>query len=372
MVRKRRLAVLAVTAALFLAFCACESGKPDEPSGGVSSESVFSAAFSSLPAESASSVSSAESVSAVSSESSETVSSDVSSESPDGEFRPWRGDGEPDLGELQLPTIPEEGFSFLQRSLILRAGETGQIAYEFKPVGASNRSLAWSSSDETVATVADGTVTAVGTGTATVRAETAAGHSAECWVTVVSADALTPLTRLAVRLTDGELAGRQFSRYDVNLDGTAELFVREIGADGTPVVTVYASDGQVLLSTRTGDGEEWAIWRREGGGRYLLLSYTRTTDGVQRYALDEVTASGGGAVCSPLFARETATDGSVAYFRVSGGALAACGEDDYNRQRKTYFAKNRQLPETELQWVSGETERELDEALRALKLPGER
>lgn len=372
MVRKRGLAALAVTAALFLAFCACESGKPAGPSGSDPTESVLSAVVSSLPAESVSSVPPAESSSEPSSESSETVSSDVSSEPPDEEFRPWRGDGEPDLGGLKLPTIPEEGFSFLQRSLTLRAGETAQVAYEFKPIGASDRSLSWSSSDETVATVANGTVTAVEPGTATVRAETAAGRSAECRVTVVPSDTLSPLTRLASRLTGGEFAGRQFSRYDVNLDGSAELFVREIGADGVPVVTVYASDGQVLLTTRTGDGEEWAIWRRKEGGRYLLLSYTRTANGVQRYALDEVTASGGGAVCSPLFARETASNGAVSYFRASGGALASCNGDTYDRLRKEYFSKNKQLPETELQWVSGETEQELDEALRALKLPGER
>ena len=230
----------------------------------------------------------------------------------------------------------------------------------------------WQKVMENVATVADGTVTAVGPGTATVRAETAAGHSAECRVTVVPSDTLSPLTRLAVRLTDGELAGRQFSRYDVNLDGNAELFVREVGADGVPVVTAYASDGQVLLSTRTGDDEEWAIWRRNEGGRYLLLSYTRTTDGVRRYALDEVTASGGGAVCSPLCARETASDGTVSYFYASDGALSPCDEDKYDSLRKAYFAKNKQLPETELEWVRGETERELDEALRALALPGER
>ena len=379
--RRRGLAALAVTAALFLAFCACESGEPIQPSGNEPTESVLSAESSSLPAESVSSVP-PESSSDASSEASaddgssptpdtSDASSDASSEPADEEFRPWRGDEEPDLGGLKLPTIPEEGFSFLQRSLTLRAGETAQVAYEFKPIGASNRSLSWSSSDETVATVADGMVTAVGPGTATVRAETAAGRSAECRVTVVPSDTLSPLTRLALRLTDGELAGRQFSRYDVNLDGSAELFVREIGADGVPVVTVYASDGQVLLSTRTGAGEEWAIWRREGGGRYLLLSYTRTANGVQRYALDEVTASGGGAVCSPLFARETASNGAVSYFRASGDALASCDGDTYDRLRKEYFSKNKQLPETELQWVSGETEQELDEALRALKLPGE-
>ncbi len=380
--RRRGLAALAVTAALFLAFCACESGEPIEPSGNEPTESVLSAESFSLPAESVSPVppessfdtSSEASADDGSSPTPDTsdASSDASSEPTDGAFRPWRGEDEPDLGGLKLPAIPEEGFSFPVRSMTLRTGETAQVAYEFKPLGASDRSLSWSSSDETVATVADGTVTAVGPGTATVRAETAAGHSAECRVTVVASDALSPLTRLAVQLTDGELAGRQFSRYDVNLDGSAELFVREIGADGVPVVTVYASDGKVLLSTRTGDDEEWAIWRRKEGGRYLLLSYTRTTDGIQRYALDEVTASGGGAVCSPLFARETASDGAVAYFHASDGALASCDGDTYDSLRKAYFAKNRQLPKTELQWVRGETERELDQALRALTLPGER
>ncbi len=372
--RRRGFAALATLAVLFLSFCACETGEQSGLSESDSSESALPE-VSSVPVESLPSVPAVESsvdVSIdVSSQVSAAVSSEEFSEPADGEFRPWRGDGEPDLKGLRLPAIPEEGFSFLQRSLTLRAGETGKVAYEFQPVGASNRTLTWSSSDETVVTVSDGKLTAGEPGTAIVRAETAAGNSAECRVTVVSPDALSSLTLLALRVTGGELAGRKFSRYDANLDGNAELFVRETGADGVPVVTAYASDGRVLLSTRTGDGEEWAIWRREGGERYLLLSYTRTVNGNQRYALDEVTASGSSAICSPLFARETAPDGSVSYFRASGGGLATCDGNTYDRLRKEYFTKNHQLPETVLQWVSGETERELDEELRALKLPGE-
>ena len=72
------------------------------------------------------------------------------------------------------------------------------------PTDASNKTLSWSSSDETVATVdANGTVTAVGNGTATITATTTDGTniSRTCTVTVTDPNNI-PVTGLTLNHTD--------------------------------------------------------------------------------------------------------------------------------------------------------------------------
>lgn len=366
MKRKLSVAVIFLTGLLLIVGC---GGSPDDGSGAESVSTVSSVSEESSVASSEVSSLPEETTSDEPSEPEETTS-DASSEESPGEYAPWREEGEPDLGNLKLPSIPEEGFSFLNRSLTLRVGESATVGYEFKPVGASNRALTWSSSDENVVKVEGGRLTAVGLGSATVRAQTVNGRSAECRVTVVAQGTLSPLGALAASLANGNFDGWKFSKYDVELDGTAELFVRRMGEDGVPVVTIYRASGDVVTSFATGSDEEWAMWRRlKTGSRYLLLSYTRTTaDGGTRSVLEEVTASGGMPVRQAIFARETAPDGTVTYYRSSGGELTSCDEASYRRARETYFADHRQIPETVLKWVTGRNAGEVDEALRAINL----
>ena len=367
---KRKLSVAAIFLTALLLIVGC--GKmPDDVS---STESVSSAPSAS---EESSAVPSEETSSDPEKTSSdvsfeETTSDEPSEDTSLGEFSPWREDDEPDLGDLHLPTIPEEGFSFLTRSLTLRMGESAAVAYEFTPVGASNRTLKWSSSDETVVTVEGGRLTAVGLGSAIVRAQTVNGRSAECRVTVVAEGTLSPLGSLAATLADGTFDGWEFSKYDAELDGSAELFVRRMGTDGIPRVTVYRASGEAVMTLSTGTDEEWAMWRRlKTGARYLLLSYTQpTAAGGTRYVLEEITASGGMPVRQSIFARETASDGTVTYYHGSGGGLVPCDEATYQRERKTYFTDHRQIPETVLTWVTGKNAGEVDDALRAIVLPG--
>jgi uncharacterized protein YjdB len=66
----------------------------------------------------------------------------------------------------------------------------------------ANETVTWTSSDETVATVADGVVTPVGAGTATIKA-TVDGGSATCEVTVEKASAELTLTAEPTTLQGG-------------------------------------------------------------------------------------------------------------------------------------------------------------------------
>lgn len=72
-----------------------------------------------------------------------------------------------------------------QASAEVKAGEDVQLNAIFTPGHAANKGLAWSSSDETVATVENGLVTGVSEGAATITATTAdGGFTASCEVAV--------------------------------------------------------------------------------------------------------------------------------------------------------------------------------------------
>jgi len=78
------------------------------------------------------------------------------------------------------------GINISADNIGIKVGETTQLTAEVLPVDASNKSVVWSSSDESIATVAtDGTVTAVSKGIATITVVSKDGNfSKTCEVTV--------------------------------------------------------------------------------------------------------------------------------------------------------------------------------------------
>lgn len=89
---------------------------------------------------------------------------------------------------VQPNTVAVTGITLDKTAMRLLEGETGTLAATVEPETASDKTVTWSSSDETVATVADGVVTAVAAGTAAITAR-AGDQEAVCTVTVVSANA---------------------------------------------------------------------------------------------------------------------------------------------------------------------------------------
>lgn len=72
----------------------------------------------------------------------------------------------------------------IDNTMILSVGETGNLEVTWNPVLTFDRTTKWSSSNESVATVASGRVKAIGTGTAVITVETNNGKTATCTVTV--------------------------------------------------------------------------------------------------------------------------------------------------------------------------------------------
>ena len=103
-------------------------------------------------------------------------------------------------------TIAVTGIALDRTALTLDVNGTATLAATVGPENASDRSVAWRSSDETVATVKDGLVTAVKVGTATITAK-AGGFEASCEVTVAVLPKLSALTlRNGIQATRAEFA----------------------------------------------------------------------------------------------------------------------------------------------------------------------
>lgn len=81
--------------------------------------------------------------------------------------------------------VPVTGVSLDKTSAELDVGGTLTLTATVAPDAATNKNVSWSSSDENVATVANGTVTAVAAGSAVITVKTAdGGKEASCTITV--------------------------------------------------------------------------------------------------------------------------------------------------------------------------------------------
>lgn len=93
-------------------------------------------------------------------------------------------------------TVAVTGVSLNQSSLTMNVGESATLTATVAPENATVKSVEWASSDASVASVADGRVTALKAGTATVGVKTTdGGFTATCAVTVKKPVAQKALTK---------------------------------------------------------------------------------------------------------------------------------------------------------------------------------
>ena len=149
--------------------------------------------------------------------------------------------------------------SLNQSAMNLTVGSSQRLMATVMPANASNKTVTWSSSDESIATVdANGNVTGITTGLATITATTNDGSnlSTSCAVTV------SGITANAIRLDKTELemsAGQSYKLTATVLPAGASQRVTWSSSDPSVarVVggTVYAQDmGECLITARTLDG----------------------------------------------------------------------------------------------------------------------
>lgn len=102
-------------------------------------------------------------------------------------------------------TVPTGSVTLDKTSLSLAVGETVQLTATVKPDDASDKNVAWTSSDASVAKVGNGKVTAVNAGKATITAK-CGGKTAECAVIVTVPTGSVTLDKTSLSLAVGETA----------------------------------------------------------------------------------------------------------------------------------------------------------------------
>ena len=159
-------------------------------------------------------------------------------------------------------TVPVTGVTLDKAELTLEKGSTGTLKATVEPQNATNNTVTWSSSNEEVATVANGTVTAVSAGEATITVTTEDGaKTATCKVTVKPQNVL--VTAISVPSTATLYVGNtatltatvtptNATNQKVTWSSNNES-VATVGTDGT-VTAVSAGTATITATAQDGSG----------------------------------------------------------------------------------------------------------------------
>ena len=152
----------------------------------------------------------------------------------------------------------------LNKSMLsMKVGESDTLTATVTPTNATNQAVTWTSSNETVATVTNGTVNAVGVGTATITVTTTDGsYTASCTVTVTRASSS---------------GGSHTTYYPVNTpaksEGGSVVVSPKSASKGSAVtVTVTPESGYQVSSVQAvdKDGKKLTLTDK-GDGKYTFV-----------------------------------------------------------------------------------------------------
>ena len=162
---------------------------------------------------------------------------------------------------ITVEATPVTSVTLDQTSASLKVGETVTLTATVKPDDATDKTVTWSTSDASVATVSDGVVTAIKLGSATIRAK-AGDKEATCVITVEA----TPVTSVTLDQTSASLkVGETVSlTATVKPDDATDKSVTW-SSSNTSVATVSStgvvtakSAGSAIITVTTKDGSKTA------------------------------------------------------------------------------------------------------------------
>ena len=168
-------------------------------------------------------------------------------------------------GEAWLPgngagDVYTTNISLDQTSLNMTVGDADvTLDPTVEPATATDQTVSWISSDETVATVdANGKVHAVGAGTATITATASGGQTATCTVTVTSSDPTT-LSALKTWVNYGHASDNTYLGYFVKADGS-------ISTDNTDAIGIVAYYGNAAVDESAADSRILVLATADASG----------------------------------------------------------------------------------------------------------
>ena len=165
-------------------------------------------------------------------------------------------------------TIPVTGVMVSDTTLDIEIEDTATLGYVITPQNATNQNVTWTSSDETVATVNNGVISALKLGTSTITVTTVdGGFKATCVVTVV-----------AKPVVEEKYAGTYYSEdrdATIVLDSTDNT-CSFTSASYSCVLTLKSVDNKNLVFV---NGNDKLSVNMETGGLYLGTSNTSKLNG---------------------------------------------------------------------------------------------
>ena len=173
-------------------------------------------------------------------------------------------------------TVPATGITLNRTSATMNVGENLALTATVTPFNAADKTVTWTSTVPTVATVENGVVRSLAAGTTTIKATNASGHVAECTITVTSSYVSTS----RVTLSSSTLALR--------VGETFSLSAKVAPLNATDRTVVWASDDENVISVSS-DGNVTAL----GTGTANVVA--TTVDGKSDICTVTVTLNGASA-----------------------------------------------------------------------------
>ena len=141
--------------------------------------------------------------------------------------------------EPEIKNVPVSGVSVSPASLSLVVGDTANLTAKVSPSDATSQTVTWSSSNQSVASVSNGTVTALQEGKTTITA-TAGGKSATCEVTVSAK--VIPVTGISF----------EQASVSIPMGETANLIATVSPSDATDATVTWSSSDPSVATVDKG------------------------------------------------------------------------------------------------------------------------
>ena len=201
-------------------------------------------------------------------------------------------------GELTITveTVLAGSVSLDQETATVNIGETVTLAATV--IGVEDTSVTWSTSADTIATVADGVVTGVATGTATITATSVADptKSASCVVTVIDPATVVQKT-VTLELNKNTVSGLPTQAADATSACTFTTTVGDVTYSFGASANVYSSDTTyTMLKSQAGDAY---IFNKTAFGTNILSIEITTgskASSAATYAVEFASSENGAAV----------------------------------------------------------------------------
>ena len=170
-------------------------------------------------------------------------------------------------------SVPVTGVALDKSEVSVAKGEKATLTATVTPDNAEVKTVTWSSSDEKVATVVDGVVTAVAEGTATITVKTTdGGFTASCKVTVTAPKAES----VTILINEESPKNDEFSM----MNGRSRRISATVSpADAAQNVTFAAADTSVVtiengLITAVGEGKTTITATADGASKTITVTVT--------------------------------------------------------------------------------------------------